>query len=87
MSETPKWHFGNAAVDGAERRGWLVGAFLDPDDVRTSTEVEIRWGVHEAGERREAWFEEETRHDRPPPAQRTIPHRPRNGYRHPGPTG
>ena len=26
-----------------------------------STEVEIRWGVHEAGERREAWFEEETR--------------------------
>ena len=33
MSETPKWHFGNAAVDGAERRGWLVGAFLDPDDV------------------------------------------------------
>ena len=61
MSETPKWHFGNAAVDGAERRGWLVGAFLDPDDVRASTEVEIRWGVHEAGERREAWFEEETR--------------------------
>jgi hypothetical protein len=61
MSDIPKWHFGNAAADGAERRGWLIGEFMEPDDVRTSNDVEIKWGVHEAGERREEWFEEETR--------------------------
>ena len=61
MSSTPRWHFGNAAVDGAERRGWLVGPFMDADDLRRSNQLEIRWGVHPAGDRREAWFEEETR--------------------------
>jgi hypothetical protein len=59
MSTAPRWHFGNAAVDGAEQRGWLVGPFMDPGDVRASNLVEIKWGVHTAGERREAWFEEE----------------------------
>jgi hypothetical protein len=34
---------------------------MDSDDVRLSTDVEIKWGVHPAGERREAWFEEENR--------------------------
>jgi hypothetical protein len=61
MSSTPRWHFGNAAVDGAERRGWLFGPFMDADDLRRSNQLEIRWGVHPAGDRREAWFEEETR--------------------------
>ena len=61
MNDTPKWHFGNAAVDGAERRGWLIGAFMEPDDVRMTNDVEIKWGVHAAGDRREAWFEDEQR--------------------------
>ncbi len=61
MSESPNWHFGNAAVEGTERRGWLVGAFIEPDDVRMSKDVEIKWGVHPAGDRREAWFENEHR--------------------------
>jgi hypothetical protein len=61
MSSAPKWHFGNTGVDGAERRGWLVGPFMDSDDVRFSDQVEIKWGVHPAGDRREAWFEEEKR--------------------------
>ena len=61
MSQTPGWHFGNAAVDGAERQGWVVGAFMEPGDVRLSRAVEIKWGVHSSGERREAWFEDETR--------------------------
>lgn len=61
MSESPSWHFGNAAVDGAERRGWLVGAFMDPDDVRMTKDAEIKWGVHAAGERRENWFDQEDR--------------------------
>ena len=61
MSDSPKWHFGNAAVDGSKRRGWVVGAFMDADDVRMSKDVEIKWGVHPAGDRREAWFEDESR--------------------------
>jgi hypothetical protein len=61
MSDTPRWHFGNAGVDSAEHQGWLVGAFLDPQDIRMSANVEIKWGVHAAGERQEAWFEEERR--------------------------
>jgi quercetin dioxygenase-like cupin family protein len=60
VSDTPRWHFGNAGVDGAEHQGRLVGAFLDPSDVRTTEAVEITWGVHAAGERREAWFEDES---------------------------
>ena len=61
MSETPRWHFGNAGVDGAEHQGWLVGPSLDPADVRMTAAVDFKWGVHGAGERREAWFEEERR--------------------------
>jgi hypothetical protein len=61
MSEEPKWHFGNAAVDGAERQGWLVGAFMDAEDVRRTRDVEIKWGVHAAGERQESWFDQEDR--------------------------
>jgi hypothetical protein len=48
-------------VDGTERRGWLVGAFMDADDIRMSKDVEIKWGVHPAGDRREAWFDHEDR--------------------------
>jgi hypothetical protein len=61
MGDSPKWHFGNAAVDGAERCGWLLGAFVEPDDVRMSEDVEIKWAVHPAGDRREAWFDDENR--------------------------
>jgi hypothetical protein len=61
MTDTPKWHFGNAVVDGEERRGWLVGAFMDAGDVRMSTDVEIKWGIHPAGDWRETWFEQEDR--------------------------
>jgi hypothetical protein len=61
MSDIPKWHFGNAGVDGDERSGWFVGAFLEPGDVRMSRDVEIRWGVFPAGEWQEDWFEDEKR--------------------------
>jgi hypothetical protein len=61
MTDNPRWHFGNAAVDGSERRGWLVGAFMETGDIRLSNDVEIKWGVHPAGDRRESWFEDEKR--------------------------
>ncbi len=56
-----KIHFGNASDDGHERRGWFVGHFMPDGDVRRSGDVEIKWGVHPAGEERTQWQEEETR--------------------------
>ena len=37
-------------------RGWLVGHFVDDaDDLRQSTEVEVKWGIHSAGDERTEW--------------------------------
>ena len=60
---TPRpWHKGNAGVDGAERRGWLVGHFIeDPDDIRATNDVEIKWGVHPAGDQRPTPVTDESR--------------------------
>lgn len=52
---------GNAGRDAALDRGWLLGHFKDPDDPRHSEDVEIKWGVHAAGEERAAWVEAEER--------------------------
>jgi hypothetical protein len=47
------WYSGNAAEDGRERRGWLLGHFIDlADGVRSSKDVEVKWGIHPAGEKR-----------------------------------
>ncbi len=49
-------HFGNAARDGASRRGWLVGHFLDERaGPRSTPDVAIKWGIHRAGEKRDTW--------------------------------
>ena len=47
---------GNASDDGAgETRGWFVGHFLPPAvALRCTDAVEVRWGVHPAGESRPA---------------------------------
>ena len=54
-------YVGNAAVDGPADRGWLVGHFKPDDDARHSDEVEIKWAVHAAGDRRAQWVEGEKR--------------------------
>ncbi|GIM91353.1 signal peptidase I [Paractinoplanes toevensis] len=54
-------YFGKADLDAPKERGWLVGHFLPPGDARHSTEVEIKWGRHEAGERRAQWVRGEHR--------------------------
>lgn len=47
---------GNAVVDGVEDRGWILGHFFEGrDELRTTSEVEVKWGVHRAGERRQSW--------------------------------
>lgn len=55
-------YVGNAGVDGATDAGWLLGHFAPPGSgVRHSTDVEVKWGVHPAGERRAAWTDGERR--------------------------
>ncbi|MCZ7437953.1 signal peptidase I [Micromonospora sp. WMMC241] len=54
-------YVGNAAVDGATDAGWLLGHFKPVGDVRHSAEVEVKWGVHPAGEARSRWATGERR--------------------------
>lgn len=50
------WYRGNAADDGRDTRGWLIGHFIDNSaDVRSTKDVEIKWGIHPAGEKRTEW--------------------------------
>ena len=56
------WHFGNAAEDGAKTRGWLLGHFIDPaEGVRSTKDVEVKWGVHPAGDKRPEWTADDQR--------------------------
>jgi hypothetical protein len=56
------WYAGNAAVDGDPYRGWLLGHFIDPNDGMRKTEaLEIKWGVHPAGQQRADWNTDEPR--------------------------
>jgi hypothetical protein len=48
--------FGNAAVEGSERAGWFIGHFIQPSDhPRSSSTLEVKWGIHQAGEGRSQW--------------------------------
>jgi hypothetical protein len=42
---------GNAAEIGSRQRGWFVGHFSGEPALRTN-DVEIKWGVHAAGDAR-----------------------------------
>jgi mannose-6-phosphate isomerase-like protein (cupin superfamily) len=55
------WLTGNAVEDGHDRRGWIIGSFVKAEDIRHSTNVEVKWGVHPAGEQRHAWLDSEQR--------------------------
>jgi hypothetical protein len=47
---------GNAVAQAAERQGWFIGHFVEPrDDPRATGAVEVKWGVHPAGEARPTW--------------------------------
>ena len=54
-------YVGRAVPDGVANQGWLVGHFMPPGDLLHSADVEVKWGVHVAGERRAAWATAETR--------------------------
>lgn len=57
-----KWHSGNAAEDGRETRGWIIGHFIDPPEgVRSNKDVEVKWGIYPAGEKRPEWTADDQR--------------------------
>ena len=58
---TDQIYTGNAQVDGMNHRGWILGHFMSSGDARHSKDVEIRWAVHQPGEQREQWVEDEQR--------------------------
>ena len=56
------WYSGNAADDGRHNRGWILGHFIDPaEGVRSSKDVEVKWGIHPAGEKRAGWTADDQR--------------------------
>ena len=61
MADEKSWHFGNAAEESTDHRGWFVGNFMEPSNVRMSKDDEIKWGIHVAGDERAAWHEAEHR--------------------------
>jgi hypothetical protein len=61
VGENVNVYVGNATVDAAGDRGWLLGHFKPLDDVRHSDDVEIKWGVHPPGDRRAQWATGEKR--------------------------
>ena len=56
------WHNGYAINENDRYRGWLLGHFIHPEDpVRTTSAVEVKWGIHPAGQQRPEWTEGEER--------------------------
>ncbi|MEU4489412.1 signal peptidase I [Streptomyces purpurascens] len=54
-------YVGNAGADAALDQGWLLGHFKGGGDPRHSEAVEVKWGVHAAGEERARWVRGEER--------------------------
>jgi quercetin dioxygenase-like cupin family protein len=60
MSES--WYAGNAAEDGHGTNGWLLGHFIDPaKGVRHNKDVEVKWAIHPAGDKRATWTADDQR--------------------------
>lgn len=55
VDTAPQVYTGSAPADAAGNRGWLLGHFMPPGDLRHSGDVEIKWGIHPAGEQRAQW--------------------------------
>ena len=54
-------YVGRAVPDGAANQGWLLGHFMPRGDLLHSEDVEVKWGVHPAGEGRDGWATDEQR--------------------------
>jgi hypothetical protein len=60
-SQAGRVYTGSASADAAGNRGWLLGHFMPAGDVRNSTDVEVKWGMHPLGDQRPQWVTAETR--------------------------
>jgi hypothetical protein len=59
---TQGWYTGNANDEADDYRGWMLGHFIKPEtSIRNSTDVEVKWGIHPAGQQREVWATDEQR--------------------------
>lgn len=63
MSDT--WYSGNATDDADQHRGWLLGHFITSETpgavVRNSGALEVKWGIHPAGQQRPEWTADDRR--------------------------
>jgi hypothetical protein len=57
----PLIYSGYADADAPAHRGWVLGHFMPPGDPRQSSDIEIKWGVHPCGDKREHWVTAESR--------------------------
>jgi quercetin dioxygenase-like cupin family protein len=57
------WYVGNSGDEAGKHRGWLLGHFIEPGSapVRSTEAVEIKWGIHPAGQQRPGWTSGEDR--------------------------
>lgn len=57
------WYAGQASDDAGRYRGWLLGHFVDAAQAgpRSTQAVEVKWGVHPAGQARAGWTEGDQR--------------------------
>ena len=56
------WYVGNAVADSEDNRGWLLGHFLaGSNGVRATDAVEVKWGIHPAGDSRDSWQTDQQR--------------------------
>lgn len=50
------------AYDNEATRGWFVGSFLDESrGLRRRDDIELKWAIHPAGEKRSGWVTGEIR--------------------------
>lgn len=47
--------FGNAEKEGTMRGGWFIGHFMPDNDPRSTSDLEVKWAVHPAGDGRSEW--------------------------------
>jgi len=51
MESIKTGNFNDDIIGTPERRGWVMGHFIETQSLLHSTDVEIKWGVHKKGEK------------------------------------
>jgi quercetin dioxygenase-like cupin family protein len=57
------WYAGNANDDTGQYHGWLLGHFIEASESgpRSTEALEVKWGVHPAGQARPGWTADDQR--------------------------